>query len=68
MNSDVWRRVEDIYHAVMNLQADERAAFLAQACAGDTELHQEVESLLAQVGRADDLLENPAWSPLRLDR
>ena len=40
----------------------ERAEFVARACANDAELRREVESLLAYEGRADELLESPAWN------
>jgi Tol biopolymer transport system component len=40
----------------------QRAAFVAQACANDSELRREVESLLAHEGQADGLLESPAWN------
>ena len=61
MNAEVWRRVEELYHTALRLPAMERAAFLAQACAGDAELLGEVESLLAHEGEADGLLERPPW-------
>jgi len=41
------------------IPAADRAAFLAEACAGDDELRQEVESLLRSADRADDFLEGP---------
>src|SRR5580692_7962538 len=40
----------------------DRAAFIAQACANDSDLRREVESLLAHEGQADELLESPAWN------
>jgi hypothetical protein len=40
----------------------DRAAFIAQACANDSDLRREVESLLAREGQADELLESPAWN------
>jgi len=43
-----WGTVERLYHAVLARPADERPAFLAEACGGDDELRREVESLLAQ--------------------
>ncbi len=46
----------------MKRPPQERAEFLAKACANDPELHREVESLLAYEGRADELLETPAWN------
>ncbi len=57
-----WKRVEEIYHAVSERKPEERAAFLAEACAGDEELRREVESLLAQPS-AEGLLDRPAWEP-----
>jgi eukaryotic-like serine/threonine-protein kinase len=46
----------------MERPAHQRAAFVAEACANDAELHREVESLLAHEGQADELLESPAWN------
>ena len=57
-----WRRVEEIYQAAAERQPEERAAFLAAACAGDEDLRREVESLLAQP-TADGMLDRPAWAP-----
>ena len=57
VNADRWGRIEDCYHAAMERPVPERAAFIAQACAGDPELRREVESLLAHEGQADPLLE-----------
>ena len=64
MDADLWGRVVECYHAVMDRPAHERSAFLAQACGSDSELRREVESLLAHEGQADDLLESPAWDHL----
>jgi len=41
-----WATVERLYHAALARAADERPAYLADACAGDDELRREVESLL----------------------
>src|SRR5271157_42173 len=57
-----WRRVEEIFHSAREMAPDERAAFLASACAGDSSLHDEVESLLAADGSDSDL-PNPFVSP-----
>jgi serine/threonine protein kinase len=48
MTSDRWQRIEELYHAALARKADERAAFLAEACGADADLQREVESLLAQ--------------------
>src|SRR5215472_11849979 len=61
MNPDLWSRVAEVYHAVMARPAGERADFLTRECAGNFELHREVESLLAHEGQADSLLEGGPW-------
>jgi serine/threonine protein kinase/Tol biopolymer transport system component len=48
-----WATVERLYHAALARPVDERAAFLAKACAGDGELRREVESLLAQAASGE---------------
>src|SRR5450756_442049 len=57
-----WRRVEEIYEAAAERKPEERAAFLAMACAGDEDLGREVASLLGQPS-ADGMLDRPAWEP-----
>jgi len=41
-----WKQVEELFNAALELESVARAAFLAEACAGDEELRREVESLL----------------------
>ena len=48
-----WATVERLYHDVLMRSIAERAAFLAEVCAGDEELRREVESLLLQRASAD---------------
>jgi serine/threonine-protein kinase len=48
LGPDRWAAVERLYHAALTRPRDERAAYVADACAGDEELRREVESLLAQ--------------------
>jgi tetratricopeptide (TPR) repeat protein/tRNA A-37 threonylcarbamoyl transferase component Bud32 len=43
---DRWREIEAVFEAVQERPADQQAAYLDQACGGDAELRQEVESLL----------------------
>jgi hypothetical protein len=64
MDSARWQRVEEIYQAAAERKPEERAAFLAVACAGDEDLRREVESLLAQPSE-DGMLDRPAWKPDR---
>ena len=60
---DDWSRIQELYHAVLERQPGERAAFLLQACPTDLAVRSEVESLLAHEGQADRLLESPVWNP-----
>src|SRR5881628_2089093 len=54
------QQVEQLYHAARERKPDERAAFLAQACAGDDALRREVESLLVEEDGVRSFLETPA--------
>ena len=60
MNSERWRRIEGLYHAALALAESERAAFLAEVCAGDEALKREVESLLAHPASGAGFLDGPA--------
>jgi len=56
---DRWRRIESLFNAASELPDLERAAFLAQACGGDLDLLQEVESLLASAEHTLGFLQDP---------
>jgi Tol biopolymer transport system component len=56
-----WNEVEPILDAALARAPHERAAYIAQACAGDDALRREVESLLAQEAAADGLLSTPGF-------
>jgi Tol biopolymer transport system component len=60
MTSERWRRVGEIYHDALALDAGEREAFLADACRRDADLRHEVESLLARAADASGFLETNA--------
>ena len=57
MQPERWRQLEQLYLAAVDKNPRDCAAFLAQACAGDSALRQEVESLLAYAPGADSLLQ-----------
>ena len=57
MDPSRWKQIEELYHAALECEPDERAAFLARAHPG---LRREVESLLAQESSATPL-DQPAW-------
>ncbi len=60
MKPERWREVEHLYHAALQRDSNERAAFLAEACAGDEALRREIESLLAYEDKAKHFMTSPA--------
>jgi len=54
-----WSRAEELFEQALKLAAQKRPAYLAKACAGDTELREEVTALIAAVSRVDDFLSTP---------
>jgi serine/threonine protein kinase/Tol biopolymer transport system component len=60
METDRWRRLQDLYHAASALPAAQRVSFLDGSCDGDGALREEVESLLAHHTREKDFLEENA--------
>jgi serine/threonine-protein kinase len=54
-------KIFEIFQAALEIREDERAAFLAEHCAGDTALRKEVEALLAYDERAEKFIEAPAF-------
>jgi len=61
MDPERWRRIERLYHLALEQEPAQRNRFLAEACEGDAELLGEVESLLAQSGATDTLIDRTAW-------
>lgn len=59
MNSANWQKVKTIFHDALDLTAEERAAFLANACDGDDALRREVEELLFSDRQAGDFIASP---------
>jgi uncharacterized protein (DUF2384 family) len=60
MTPERWQRIEQLYHEALEHEEGQRAAYLAEVCAGDNALQREVESLLAQEKQAEQFLETPA--------
>jgi serine/threonine protein kinase/tetratricopeptide (TPR) repeat protein len=60
MDSDRWKQVDNLLHAVLECPTAGRADFLRQACAGDRELEREVRSLLASDEQVGSFLDSPA--------
>ena len=70
LSRERWALVEPVLDAALELEPDERAAFLEDACRGDQKLRAEVEALLAACDLGDTILSNPAaieYAPLLAD-
>jgi len=60
MEPERWARTDELFNLVIEQPPQERAAFLREACHGDDQLRQEIESLLAYEERAQSFLKEPA--------
>lgn len=47
MDSEKFKKIEEIYHAVLDVALAERETFLAKECGDDIDLRHEIESLLS---------------------
>ena len=60
MKAKQWEQVNNLFHAALEREPDDRADFMDQACAGDEELRKEVESLIASHQQVASFIESPA--------
>src|SRR5262245_27956053 len=60
MNPERWRQIDQLLDEALELEPEERAAFLDVACAGDESLRLEVQSLLRSDEAAESFIEEPA--------
>jgi hypothetical protein len=60
MKPERWRQIDQLLEAALDHEPEERAAFLALACADDESLRLEVESLLRSDEAAESFIEEPA--------
>src|SRR5947207_4340518 len=61
MTPERWRQVQSLLDVALAIPLDERSRYVAGVCAGDADLLQEVESLLAQASHASGFLSTPAF-------
>src|SRR5918999_2747610 len=61
MTPERWRQVEEIFQTALDLHPEERARYVSQVCATDTDLKRNVEVLLLQHDSAGDLLEHSIY-------
>ncbi len=68
MTSERWQQVKELFEAALERGPAERAAFLAQTCADDQAIRQEVESLLAAHERDSGFMNTPVGNLLVGDK
>ncbi len=56
-HAERWRRVEELYHASIELPVGDRGAFLRNACGNDERLREDVEALLSAAQDVGHFLE-----------
>ncbi len=66
MTPERWRRVDELFHSALERDGAARAAFLAEACAGDEALRGEVERLLAAHEKDSSFIDSPAYADTEL--
>jgi eukaryotic-like serine/threonine-protein kinase len=62
MTPERWRQVEEVFQEALDLKEDERGRYIELACAGDTELREQVALLVSQYEAAGDFIEEPAFA------
>ncbi|HEV2707279.1 MAG TPA: protein kinase [Pyrinomonadaceae bacterium] len=61
MTPERYQRIKELFHSALERPADERPAFLAEACGGDTALQTKVEALIAANEQSGDFMDAPAY-------
>src|SRR5256714_10531057 len=61
MKPERWQQLDQLFHAALEREPEQRSAFLDEACASDEVLRKEVETLLAAHENAESFIENPAF-------
>ncbi len=61
MDEKNWQNVKEIFLAALEKDAESRVKFLDEVCANDSDLRQEIESLLVSHEEIEDFIEEPAF-------
>src|ERR1044071_1337271 len=60
MKPERWQQLDQLFHSAVACNAAQRAAFLDNACAGDSGLRKEVDALIAAHEGAGNFIEGAA--------
>src|SRR5438067_4637970 len=61
MNAERWQQIKTLLQSALEREPNQRAAFLAEACAGDEALRKDVDSFICSYDQAGDFIEAPAF-------
>ncbi len=61
LKPDSWSRAQALFKAVLQRDAAQRPAFLAEACDSDAELKAQIEQLLVAHERAKEAMKTPVF-------
>jgi eukaryotic-like serine/threonine-protein kinase len=61
MSPEQWQKIHKLFEAALERPAEDRAALLSLACAGDEETRRRVEAMLAADAQDDLLMDRPAY-------
>src|SRR3984957_9377257 len=59
MDAERWKRIDDLLQAARQVPAERQEEFLRKRCGGDSQLMEEVRSLLTSHRKAGSFLESP---------
>jgi len=61
MKPERWQQIEKLFHSLLDLEPYKRAGFLAESCAGDESLREQIEALITAHDQAAGFIERPAF-------
>ena len=61
MTPERWQQVKEIFNSAINYRPEERSSFISNACSGDEELRNQVESLIASHEESGSFIDKPAF-------
>ena len=62
MTPERWQHIKKLLQSALERGPEERSKFLAEACAGDEPLRQQIELLIKSHEQAGDFIESPAFA------
>src|SRR5215207_9040719 len=62
MTPERYQRIKELFHSALERTAEERPAFLAEACGNDTALRAKVEALVAADEQPGSFMDAPAYA------